>query len=131
MFNIFSKKQKAKNLLDEFIFLLYGNPPPKARRADLDTAVALAHSSLLGRLVDLGDVRRKATALYEGDIPYTTYDLALATSLSFYKDMSYVPLLAEQQLLARFELLTWLEEKKQVHPFLVQSFENDVYKLYK
>jgi hypothetical protein len=46
MFNLFKKKIKPKNKLEEFVVLLYGNPPPPADRANLEEAVSLAYETL-------------------------------------------------------------------------------------
>jgi hypothetical protein len=130
MFNIFSKKKKARNALDEFIFALYGNPPPPARRADLKKAINLAHTDLLGGVVDLDQVAQAAQVLHQGEIPYTTEDLALSTAMPFYKEMEYLQALSDHQLFARVTVLGWLQEGL-VIPMLVKTFEDDLYKLYK
>jgi hypothetical protein len=42
----FSKKRKPKKALDEFIFAVYGNPPP-AERANVEQAISLAGELLM------------------------------------------------------------------------------------
>lgn len=128
MFDLFSRKKKPKNALDEFIFAVYGNPPP-AKRANVGHAVELANDLLAG-LIDEKDVGRQAIALNDGPIPYSTHDLALSITLTFFKQPENVPHLFETQLLARIKMLDWLE-KGLVAPMLVQSFENVLYKVYK
>jgi len=128
MFGLFSKKQKPKNALDEFIFAIYGNPPP-AKRANVGQAVELANELLLG-VIDEKEVGRQAIALNDGPIPYSTHDLALSVSLNFFKQPENVPQLFEAQLLARMKMLEWLQSGL-VAPMLVQSFESVLYKVYK
>lgn len=128
MFGLFSKKKKPQNALDEFIFAIYGNPPP-VKRANVGQAVEIASDLLVGR-IDEKEVSRQAIALNDGPIPYSTHDLALSVALNFFKQPENVPQLFEAQLLARMKMLEWLE-KGLVAPMLVQSFENVLYKLYK
>lgn len=128
MFGLFSKKKKPKNALDEFIFAVYGNPPP-AKRANVGHAVEIA-KDLLGGLIDEKEVSRQAIELNDSPIPYSTHDLALSVSLTFFKQPQNVPHLFEAQLLARMKMLDWLE-KGFVAPMLVQSFENVLYRVYK
>lgn len=128
MFGLFSKKQKPKNALDEFIFAIYGNPPP-AKRANVGQAVELANEMLLG-VIDKKEVSRQAIALNDGPIPYSTHDLALSVALNFFKQPENVPRLFEAQLLARMKILKWLQSGL-VAPMLVQSFESVLYKIYK
>jgi hypothetical protein len=128
MFGLFSKKKKPQNALDEFIFAIYGNPPP-AKRANVGQAVELASDLLVG-VIDEKEVSRQAIALNDGPIPYSTHDLALSVALNFFKKPENVPHLFEAQLLARMKMLEWLE-KGLVAPMLVQSFESVLYKLYK
>ena len=46
MFGLFGKKKEdPKNALDEFIHIIYGNPPP-AKSADLKRAVDIAFDEL-------------------------------------------------------------------------------------
>ena len=99
----FSKKKKAQNALDEFIFAVYGNPPP-AKRADLEQAITLANELLMG-VVPQQEVRTHAVAIEDGSIPYSTHDLALSVALNFFKQPEYIPQLFTAQLLARMKAL--------------------------
>lgn len=128
MFGLFSKKKKPQNALDEFIFAVYGNPPP-AKRANVGKAVELANELLMGK-IDEKDVSRQAIALNDGPIPYSTHDLALSVALNFFKQPENVSRLFEAQLLARMNMLEWLQSGL-VAPMLVQSFESVLYKIYK
>jgi hypothetical protein len=128
MFGLLSKKKKPQNALDEFIFAVYGNPPP-AKRANVGQAVELANELLLG-VIDEKEVGRQAIVLSDGPIPYSTHDLALSVALNFFKQPENVPQLFEAQLLARMKMLEWLQSGL-VASMLVQSFESVLYKVYK
>ena len=130
MFGLFNKKKKPKNALEGMIHALYGNPPPRAQRADLSDAINLAHTDLLSEIVDKSEVKADAEALFNGEIPYTTQDLALSVALNFYKKAKYTSGLAGAQMLARMTVLGWLEEGLVV-PILVKTFEDELYVLYK
>jgi hypothetical protein len=130
MFGLFSKKKKPKTALDSFIFTLYGNPPPPAGRANLDEAVTLAFESLLGSLIEKEVVRKHASELHAGQIPYTTHDLALSTAIYFFKDVQCISKLQAVQIFARMEALEWCQSGL-LHQELLRIFENDLYKLYK
>ena len=59
MFGFFKKKRPA-SALDEFIFAIYGNPPPP-KRANLDKATSLAFEELLMQnLSASGNIRTKS-----------------------------------------------------------------------
>ena len=124
----FSKKKKPQNALDEFIFAVYGNPPP-AKRADVERAISLANELLMG-VVEQQHVRRQAIDLADGPIPYSTHDLALSVALDFFKQPEYIPLLSTAQLLARMKALQWHKEGLVVQP-LVKTFEGVLYSRYK
>ena len=125
----FSKKKKAANALDEFIFAVYGNPPP-AKRANIETAITLAFDELLMRNVNQSEVRAVATELNAGPIPYSTHDLALSVALNFFKRPEYMQRLQTAQMFARLKTVQWFQEGLVV-PVLVKSFEEVLYKLYK
>ena len=128
MFGLFNKKKKPQNALDEFIFAIYGNPPPP-KRANVGQAVGMANELLMG-IIGEKEISNQAIALNDGPIPYSTHDLALSIALNFFKQPELVPQLFEAQLLARMTMLEWLQEGL-LAPLLVQSFENVLYKLYK
>lgn len=128
MFGFFKKKKPA-NALDEFIFSVYGNPPPP-KRANLEEAITITSDELLMGVVEEQEVRRQAEALNSGPIPYSTHDLALSVALNFFKQPGYVPHLRDAQMMARLQAVQWLQQKLVV-PVLVKSFEDVLYKLYK
>lgn len=127
MFGFF-KKKKAQNALDEFIFAVYGNPPPP-KRANVEQAIVLANELLMG-VISEPAVRRQAIALNEGPVPYSTHDLALSVALNFFKQPEHIPQLFTAQLMARMKALEW-QQAGLVVPMLLQSFEHVLYKLYK
>jgi hypothetical protein len=125
----FSKKMRPKTALDEFIFAVYGNPPP-SKRADVSEAVRLASEELLMGNVEDSTVRQHANELASGPIPYSTHDLALSVSMNFFKRPEYMERLKTAQLFARMKMLEWLQSGL-VAPVLVKSFEEVLYRLYK
>ncbi len=74
------KRRKSATALDEFIFAIYGNPPPP-KRANVEQAIALACVELLLGVIDQREVRGHALALAATPIPYSTHDLALSVAL--------------------------------------------------
>ena len=130
MFGLFSKKQKPKTALDQLIFTMYGNPPPPARRANLDEAVTLAFENILGGLLEMDDVKNQAIKLHSGQIPYTTHDLALSIAIHFFKKVQHTSTLRNVQIFARMEALQWFKSGL-LHQELLRTFENDLYELYK
>ena len=128
MFGFFSKEKRQQRAIDKFIWAVYGNPPP-ARRADVGQAIEMANELLLG-VVDAEEVRRQAMALNDSPIPYSTHDLGLSVALSFFKQPEHAPRLFGAQLLARLQMMEWIEEGL-VAPMLVESFESALYKIYK
>ncbi len=125
----FLKKKKPASALDEFIFAVYGNPPPP-RRASLEEAINIASDELLMGVIEMQAVRKQAEALNAGPIPYSTHDLALSIALNFFKQPEYVPLLGDAQMVARLQAVQWFQEGLVVQ-VLVESFEDALYNLYK
>lgn len=125
----FSKKKKPKTALDEFIFAVYGNPPPP-KRANVDVAARLAVADLLMHNVDEADVRAVANELAGSAIPYSTHDLALSVALNFFKRPECKPHLQIAQMGARMKMLEWFQAGFVVQ-VLAKSFEDTLYKLYK
>lgn len=123
------RKRKPKTVLDQFIFTVYGNPPPP-KRANVEQAIALACDKLLLGLVDREAVRKHALDLAETPIPYSTHDLAISVALNFFKDSQYIPHLGTAQLAARMQAMLWTKDGLVVAP-LMDAFENTLYKLYK
>ena len=128
---MFGWGSKKRTVMDEYIRVYYGADPPK-RRADVEFAVTLACTKLLGNYVDAEEVRCIASNLYSGPIPYSTHDLALAAALSFYKsaNLKRLEALSGVQLSARMELLDWLKEGY-VAPMIAKTFEDNLYQLFK
>ena len=81
----FSKKKKPENMAEQFIFAVYGNPPPP-KTAKLDEAIQLAHEELLMGVVSREEVAEIATRLYALPTPYSTHDLALSVALNFFSN---------------------------------------------
>jgi len=125
----FSKKKKAKTALDEFIFAVYGNPPPP-KRANVDDAARLAVADLLMQNVDEADVLAVAQELDASTIPYSTHDLALSVALNFFKRPECMPRLQMAQMVARMKMLEWFQAGFVVQA-LAKSFEDTLYRLYK
>lgn len=128
MFGIF--KKKPKSMLDQFITAAYGERPPAPRRANVELATELAHSQLLMGLVEKGDIRNIAQGLFDGDVPYSTHDLATATALNFFMRPEMKDKLEKAQLMARMSVLEWFTEGN-VIPLLLKSLEDNLYKSYK
>jgi len=127
MFGIFKKKQPTA--LDGVIRAIYGNNPP-AKSADLERAITIAHEDLLAEQVPISEVRRTASALAAGPMPYSTYDLSVATALSFFKNPEVVDRLNEIQIGARLRVLNWMKAGK-VAPGVLKIFEDTLYRVYK
>src|SRR4029077_778961 len=122
-------KKKPKTVLDQFIFAVYGNPPPP-KRANVEQAIGVACDQLLLGLVDREAVREHAVALAASPIPYSTHDLALSAALHFFKEPRFIPHLGNAQIAARAQTILWFKDGLVVGP-LAESFENTLYKLYK
>jgi hypothetical protein len=128
MRELFSHKKMPHGQIDEFIFAVYGNPPP-AKRANVSQAVSLA-SELLMNMVDEQEVHRRATALSDGPIPYSTHDLAIATALDFFTTPEHVPQLVVAQFSACMKVLEWHRAGLAL-PVFASTFEDGLYQLYK
>jgi hypothetical protein len=123
------RKKKPANALDEFIHLVYGNPPPP-KRASVRDATKLAFEQLLMLRVSEQEVRTVAEELSSGPIPYSTHDLALSVALNFFMQPARVDGLREAQLQARLKATDWVLAGFAV-PMTAKSFEEVLYKLYK
>jgi hypothetical protein len=128
MFGLF-KKKKPETALDQLIYAIYGNPPP-AKRANVRMAVDLAQNQLLMNKISPDEVMSVAIDLNDGPIPYSTHDLALSVALNLFKRPELIPALSEAQILARIQMVEWLQEG-QVAPMIAKSFEDTLYKVYK
>ena len=84
------------------------------------------------RAIDIAEVRKIATQLYNGRMPYSTHDLALATALNVFKnaDNAQREQLDQIQLSSRMVVLDWMRGKK-VFPPLAGAFENTLYEMFK
>src|SRR6266567_1881813 len=127
MFGFF--KKKPPTVMDVLVRAIYGDHPP-AKSADLERAITIAHEDLLLEQVPLSDVERQATGLFNGQMPYSTHDLAVSTALTFFRKPELLDALQECQLFARMRVLNWAKAGKVVAP-LVQSFEDVLYRVYK
>jgi hypothetical protein len=127
MFSMF--KRKSPTAMDAFIRTIYGANPPR-KSADLERSVTIAHEDLLFERVPLPEVKRVAGELFQGQIPYSTHDLAVSTALAFFKAPGFVPVLTECQIPARLRVVNWAKDRKVVGP-LAQSFEAVLYRVYK
>ena len=125
MFGFFGKR-KPKTALDALIIQIYGSLEHK-KTANLDTATNLAFEALLCTAIDYQTVRKKAEELFSGKIPYSTNDLAISVALAFFQDQHNRELLSEAQLVARMQLIEWLNEGTVAGPIAV-AFENALYK---
>ena len=123
------RKKKPTNALDALIVTLYGDPPPP-KRADVNSAIQLAHQELLGGAISNREVSDVAAALSSGPIPYSTHDLALSVALHFFKQEDRIEHLQGAQMNARLLALEWAKDKKVV-PMLLGSFEDTLYRLYR
>jgi hypothetical protein len=127
MFGIFKKKQPSA--MDSVIRAVYGDNPP-AKSADLERAITIAHEDLLAEQVPIAEVRRIASGLAAGPIPYSTYDLSVAAALSFFKNPDLLDRLNEIQMGARLRVLNWMKDGK-VAPGVLKIFEDTLYRVYK
>ena len=125
MFGIFKKRQPTA--MDGRA--IYGDHPP-AKSADLERAITIAHEDLLCEEVPASEIRRIASALSAGPIPYSTYDLSVATALSFFKDPELVGRLQVIQIGSRLRVLNWMKAGK-VAPGVLKIFEDTLYRVYK
>jgi hypothetical protein len=115
--------------MDAFIGMIYGaNPAPKS--ADLERSIIIAHEDLLLERVPLSKVKRLARELFEGPIPYSTYDLAVSIALAFFKAPQFMRMLEDCQIPARLQVANWAKNRKVVSP-LAESFEVVLYRIYK
>ena len=114
--------------MDALIFAMYGNPPPK-KRANVGQSIELANELLQGK-IDINEITRKAIALNDGPIPYSTHDLSLSIALDFFKQPNNIPHLFQTQIYARMKMVEWYQQGY-VAKMLGKSFEDVLYTLYK
>lgn len=127
MFGIF--KKKPPTLMDAAVRAIYGDSPP-AKSADVERAITIAHEDLLAEQVPIADVRRIATGLAAGPMPYSTHDLSVAAALLFFKKPELLDHLGEIQIGARLRVLNWTKAGK-VAPGVLKIFEDTLYRVYK
>ena len=120
--------KRPKTAMDAFVAATYGDKK-KAKSADLRQAIIVANEMLLCGAVPLAEVEQLAKNLYNGPMPYSTHDLAVATALAFYKNKNFFSALEPHQVMARFQVLNWARERKIV-PMLAKAFEDTLYKMY-
>lgn len=116
-------------MIDAVTRAIYGENPP-TKSADLERAITIAHEDLLAEHVPISEVRRIASGLFAGPIPYSTYDLSVATALSFFKNLENFHVLKDVQIAARMRALNWMKASK-IAPGLLKLFEDTLYRLYK
>ncbi|WP_306476756.1 hypothetical protein [Methyloversatilis sp.] len=124
-----NSKNKERNALEKTISSIYSNTRPSGE-ANLEEAIFLASSRLLGGLVDHQLVIEKAISLKSGSIPYSTHDLALSVAWAFFREPVYSTPLESAQINARIQSVEWLNDGL-VAPLLAKAFEDDLYERYK
>lgn len=124
----FCRKKKPANALEEFIFAVYGNPPPQ-KRADLEEAITIATDEILMGLVERQEVQRQAEARYSGPVPYSTHDLALSVATDFFTQTVYIRRLRDFQVIALLQAIQWFQQGLVV-PVWVEKFEKVLSRLY-
>lgn len=128
MFSIFRKK-KAQNTMSQMASAMYGTGAQKGK-SDLATATKYAFENLLGAVVPFEEVAAVAQGLRNGEMPYSTEDLALATALNFFRRDELQGSLSVMQMPARMQMIEWLQDGK-VNLMLVQVFEDTLYNRFK
>lgn len=131
VFGAFKKENQPPSAIDALIRMTHGNsPPPKS--ANLIVAIKIAHTKLLFGIVDLKEVTQIATSLFNGPMPYSTHDLAVATTMNLFRsaDSERQKDLQEVQIDAKLEVLGWVKERK-VAPIIAKSFEDTLYNMFK
>jgi hypothetical protein len=129
VFGFFRKKESQKTVMDGFIKMAYGS---QQKTAILEDAIELSSETLLGSVVNVAEVRGIATQLYNGPLPYSTHDLAVATALNVFRSANTARReeLGHIQIFSRMALLEWVKEQK-VMPLLAKAFEDTLYKMFK
>lgn len=128
MFNFF-KKKKPQSVMSQIATAMYG-PEAQKEKSDLSAATNYAFKNLLGEVVPFEEVAAIAQGLRDGEMPYSTEDLALATALNFFRRDELKGSLSAVQLLARMQMIEWAQAGK-VNLMLVQVFEDTLYKRFK
>jgi hypothetical protein len=124
--------KKTPTAMDALIKLSYGSSPPRKEECNLREAIELSFEQLLGKVVDIAEVRTIATGLYNSPMPQSTHGLAVATALNLYRSAKggrHAELM-HVQILARMIVLDWLKGKK-VDVLLASAFEHSLYERYK
>lgn len=119
------KKKKPKTTMDMLILQMYGSLDHK-KTADIQLACQIAYRNLLCECIAEDSIRKKADELFAGPIPYSTNDLALSVAMAFFRSDEHSHLLEEAQLVARMQLIDWVEEGTVAKP-LAMVFENTLY----
>jgi len=120
--------KKTKSLLDQFILIVYGDPPP-LKTAVPEMAIEIAYSDLLKQIINKNEISKVTYSLYKGKIPYSTNDLALSVALNFFKRSELIPLLKNVQIEARKIKDDWMQQNK-VNKYLGESFDYTLKKLF-
>jgi hypothetical protein len=107
--------------MDGLVKLASNNHAPK-KTANLDDAIRLADQTLLQQRIPLTSVVEKAKQLFNGPMPYSTHDLAVATALGYLKDPELLQTFRDVQSNARNEVARWQREGR-LNPMLAETFE--------
>jgi hypothetical protein len=127
VFGFFTKK-KPVDPLEEFIFVVYGNPPPP-KTADLEEAINIATDEILMGVVKRQEVQREGEVLYSIPVPYSTHDLALSIATGFFAQSRYIQSLRDFHVIALIQAIQWAQEGLVV-PVWVDKFAEVLSKLY-
>jgi hypothetical protein len=109
IFNFF--KKKPPSAMDVVVGSIYGKRL-RGKEADLMAASHIACVDLLFDVVKYSDVHALAKKLFDGPMPYSTHDLAVAVSLGFFKNAALFESLKEAQIAARLQVAEWTLEGK-------------------
>ena len=137
MFGIFKRKQKtspndlASLMQETYAAMSKLAPHGENTKVDIDKSVKLAQDELLSNYVSKEKIFKQAQKLLDTGMAYSTEDLALSTSLVFFKDPSFKEKLSGlAQMNARITMIKWVTEGK-VNPLIAKAFEHTLYKEYK
>jgi hypothetical protein len=125
------QKLNEPSLMDEFVKLAH-NGSPTTKIANLGEAIQLSYEVLLSKKIDISAVRTIATELYDGPLPYSTHNLAVAAALNLFRraNNEQHQKLERIQTSSKMTVLEWMKEKK-VAPLLAKTFEDTLHELFK
>lgn len=114
--------------MDAMIRVAYGDRPP-TKSANLADASRIAQKELLLDKISASEVQGCAKGLFDGPMPYSTYDLAVSVSLNFFKNPELLVLLKGAQSNARIKVAGWAKEGKVVR-LIAETFEKILHNRY-